>query len=138
MDAKLDHLVLWVDDQLKSLDFYERVVGLTGVRAQEFRDQQALFPSIRVSPDSIMDLMPKTASPMIDSIFGGDGAAGSRVHHVCLAVSPEDYAALRARLEAAGIPMSPVIANSYGAKGAAPESFYFLDPDGNVLEARHY
>ena len=79
MDARLDHLVFWVEDQLRSLDFYEKVVGLVGVRADEFRAQTALFPSVRVSGESIIDLMPKTAAPMIDEIFGGEGSAGSRV-----------------------------------------------------------
>jgi catechol-2,3-dioxygenase len=27
---------------------------------------------------------------------------------------------------------------TYGARGWAPEAFYFADPDGNVIEARHY
>jgi glyoxylase I family protein len=27
---------------------------------------------------------------------------------------------------------------SFGARGFAPEAFYFADPDGNVLEARYY
>src|SRR4051812_49180202 len=97
MDARLDHLVFWVEDQLRALEFYEKVVGLQGVRAAEFRAQQALFPSVRVSAESIIDLMPRTAAPMIDSIFGGDGSSGNRVSHVCLAMSHDDYRGLRAR-----------------------------------------
>jgi hypothetical protein len=27
--------------------------------------------------------------------------------------------------------------NSFGARGLAPEAFYFLDPDNSVIEARH-
>ena len=27
---------------------------------------------------------------------------------------------------------------SYGARGWAPQDFYFSDPDGNVVEARYY
>lgn len=138
MDARLDHLVVWVEDQLRALDFYERVVGLAGVRAEEFRAQTALFPSVRVSSETIIDLMPRTAAPMIDAIFGGDGSAGNRVSHICLAVSHGDYNALRARLTAAGVEMSTTLVNAYGASGPAPESFYFLDLDGNVLEARYY
>ena len=34
---ELDHVVIWVDDPLKSLDFYVNVVGLTPVRGEEFR-----------------------------------------------------------------------------------------------------
>jgi catechol 2,3-dioxygenase-like lactoylglutathione lyase family enzyme len=51
MQAKLDHVVLWVADPFRSLEFYERVVGLTPVRADEFREGKAPFPSVRVSSD---------------------------------------------------------------------------------------
>jgi hypothetical protein len=27
---------------------------------------------------------------------------------------------------------------SFGARGLAPEAFYFKDPDNNVIEARYY
>jgi catechol-2,3-dioxygenase len=30
------------------------------------------------------------------------------------------------------------MSRSFGAQGWAPEAFYFVDPDGNVIEARHY
>ena len=49
MQAKLDHVVLWVADPLRSLEFYENVVGLAPVRADEFREGKAPFPSVRVS-----------------------------------------------------------------------------------------
>ncbi len=138
MDARLDHVVLWVEDQLRALEFYEKVVGLEGVRADTFRAGQTAFPSVRVSAESIIDLMPRSAAPLLDSMFGGEGACGNRVSHLCLAMPAADYAALRARLEAAQVTLSPTTENSFGARGPAPESFFFLDPDGNVLEARHY
>ncbi|MFT3843060.1 MAG: VOC family protein [Myxococcaceae bacterium] len=138
MEATLDHLVLWVEDQLRALDFYEQVVGLTGVRAAEFRAQQVPFPSVRVSKDSIIDLMPRMAAPLIDSMFGEEGAAGHRVSHLCLSMPKADYLALQERLRAAKVAMAEPIQGSYGARGAAPEAFYFADLDGNVLEARFY
>ena len=39
------HIVLWVSDQKRSLDFYVNVVGLDPVRAQEFTEGGAGFPS---------------------------------------------------------------------------------------------
>jgi catechol 2,3-dioxygenase-like lactoylglutathione lyase family enzyme len=70
MQAKLDHVVLWVADPLRSLEFYEQVVGLTPVRADEFREGKAPFPSVRVTNDSIIDLMAKVAAPLIDHMVG--------------------------------------------------------------------
>jgi hypothetical protein len=34
--------------------------------------------------------------------------------------------------------MSALMEKSFGARGLAPETFYFPDPDGNVIEARYY
>jgi glyoxylase I family protein len=138
MQAKLDHVVLWVADPLRSLEFYEKVVGLAPVRADEFREGKAPFPSVRVSSDSIIDLMAKVAAPLIDHMVGAAGTAGNPVNHVCIAMSRDDVEALRKRLADNGVTVSTVMTNSFGARGLAPEAFYFRDPDSNVIEARFY
>ena len=69
---------------------------------------------------------------------GTADSAGHPVNHVCLAIPEEEYTALRGRLEAHGIAISPVMEQSFGAQGLAPRAFYFRDLDGNVLEARYY
>lgn len=138
MQATLDHVVLWTDDPVKSAEFYERVLGLSAVRLDEFRAGRAPFPSIRVSPHSIIDLMARAAAPVVDAMAGAEASAGHRVNHVCLAMSRADYDALRARLEANGIETSTPMQQSFGAQGLAPQAVYFRDPDGNVIEARYY
>jgi catechol 2,3-dioxygenase-like lactoylglutathione lyase family enzyme len=138
MDARLDHVVLWVEDPLKSVDFYERVVGLPGVRVAEFREGKAPFPSVRVAPEAIIDLMARKFAPALNGIPGADGSAGHPVNHVCLAFSRADYEALRVRLANAGVPTPMTMTSSFGARGLAPEAVYFRDPDGNILEARYY
>ncbi|NUR88545.1 MAG: VOC family protein [Nonomuraea sp.] len=137
MQATIDHVVIWVDDQLRALDFYERVVGFAGVRAAEFRAGEAPFPSVRVSEGSIIDLMAKAKAPAIDEAFKTPGASGHPVNHICVALSAVDWQALKARVEAEGGAVEPS-ENSFGARGLAPETFYFRDPDGNVVEARYY
>src|SRR5262245_51286827 len=77
MQAKLDHVVLWVADPLRSLDFYEKVVGLTPVRADEFREGKAPFPSVRVSSDSIIDLMARLRRPSSITWSGCRGPRGT-------------------------------------------------------------
>ena len=109
MQAKLDHVVLWVTDPLRSLEFYEKVVGLAPLRV-----------------------------PLIHHMIGVQGTAGNLVNHVCFAMSHSDVEALRKRLADAGVSVSTVMTNSFGARGVAPEAFYFRDPDNNVIEARFY
>ena len=67
-----------------------------------------------------------------------EGSAGHPVNHVCLALSKSEYDALDRRLQAAGVDTSARLSRSYGARGWAPQAFYFADPDGNVVEARYY
>lgn len=138
MQARIDHVVLWVDDPLRAIAFYVDVLGLEGVRVDEFRAGQALFPSIRIAADAIVDLMARVAAPVVDAMAGGSGSAGHPVNHLCLAMSRAEFEALRDRLAAAGVALSPPMEQSFGAQGLAPQAFYFRDPDGNVLEARYY
>ncbi len=138
MHATLDHVVLWTDDPLRAVDFYDRVVGLTPVRLDEFRAGAAPFPSVRISATTVLDLMARVAVPAVDAMSGVDGSAGHRVNHVCLAMPREDFTALRGRLEAHGVTISAMMQQSFGAQGLAPQAFYFRDLDGNVVEARYY
>ncbi|MGW0546414.1 VOC family protein [Streptomyces altiplanensis] len=137
-ETHLDHVVLWVNDPLASLEFYEKTVGLPGVRAAEFSEGKAPFPSVRVSAQSLLDLFPLTMAGAMNAVPGAGGAAGHPVNHVCLAMGRQAFEALRGRLEDGGVAVSPYSHNSFGARGAAPRSFYFRDPDGNIVEARHY
>ncbi|SPM34214.1 Catechol 2,3-dioxygenase or other lactoylglutathione lyase family enzyme [Mycobacterium rhizamassiliense] len=119
------------------MDFYSRVVGLEPVRFAEFEAGDAPFPSVRVSADSIIDLMPlDMATGTTASV--ADGSAGHRLNHLCLALSKAECDALDQRLQAEGVAIGARLSNSFGAQGWAPKAFYFSDPDGNVVEARHY
>lgn len=138
MEATLDHVVLWCDDPSKTADFYQQVIGLTPVRLDAFRAGEAPFPSMRISPVSIIDLMARVAAPVVDAMAGAGGSAGHPVNHVCFALARTEFDALRSRLERHGVAISTVMEQSFGAQGLAPKAFYFRDPDGNVLEARYY
>ena len=140
MTLQIDHVVLWVDDARRALEFYTTVVGLTGVRAEEFLAGKAPFPSVRISGGSILDLVPRAAAEMVRAFTGEDEptAAGQPVNHVCLAMDRAELDALSGRLDAAGVPKHRVGEHSFGARGSSKHWFYFQDPDGNVLEARSY
>lgn len=138
MDARIDHVVIWVEDPLRSVDFYERVVGLPALRADEFRAGRAPFPSVRICAESLIDLMPRAAAPTVNAGTNAKDTAGYPVNHVCLAMSEPEYRLLLDRLEEAGVDTSARMAQTFGARGLAPHAFYFRDLDGNVIEARYY
>ena len=135
---QLDHVVFWVADPLRSVEFYEQVVGLDGVRVEEFRAGKAPFPSVRIAPTQLIDLMAIAKAPMLNAIPGAQGSAGNKVNHLCLAMDKATFDALRARLGEHGQAIGFTMKDSFGAQGNAPEAFYFTDPDGNVIEARYY
>jgi catechol 2,3-dioxygenase-like lactoylglutathione lyase family enzyme len=135
---RLDHVVLWTADVSSAMDFYTRVVGLAPVRFDEFRSGEGPFPSVRVSEDSIIDLLPMDKAPGTDTQTHVPGSAGHPVNHVCLAMTKSEYDALDQRLQAEGIDTSARLAPTFGARGWGPEGLYFPDPDGNVVEARYY
>jgi glyoxylase I family protein len=135
---RVDHVVLWVADPLRSVEWYARVLAIEGVRVAEFAAGEVPFPSVRLADDAILDLMPIAFAAKMNAIPGAAGSAGNKINHVCLALERSEYEALRARLDAAGVAVPVTMKDAFGARGNAPEAFYFADPDGNVLEARHY
>jgi catechol 2,3-dioxygenase-like lactoylglutathione lyase family enzyme len=136
----IDHVVLWVEDARRALEFYVNVVGLPSVRAEEFSEGKAPFPSVRISEGSILDLLPVANLPVAVSMTGETKptAAGKPINHVCLAMDRSDFDALASRLAESGVAMHHVGEQSYGARGWSTHWFYFQDPDGNVIEARRY
>lgn len=135
---QLDHLVVWVEDPVKSVEWFERVVGLQPVRLEEFKAKQTAFPSVRVSAETIIDVMAKAMAEKVNAQPGARDTAGHKTNHICLAMSEAEYHALAKRLEDAGTPGGHKVQNNYGARGVAPEAFYFRDLDGNIFEARYY
>lgn len=136
----IDHVVLWVEDARRSLDFYTDVVGLAPVRREEFLAGEAPFPSVRVAAGSILDLVPAIGAPMVAQFTGEKKAtaAGRPLNHVCLAMDRAELDALSARLAKAGVETTRFGETSFGARGTSRHWFYFQDLDGNVLEARAY
>jgi catechol 2,3-dioxygenase-like lactoylglutathione lyase family enzyme len=117
----LDHVVLNVADVERSLEWYCGELGLEGVRVDEWRRGEVLFPSVRLDEGTIIDLLQTERT-------------GQNVDHVCLVVEPTDLEAL------AGSGVFDVVggpARLFGARGEGA-GLYVRDPDGNVVELRHY
>jgi catechol 2,3-dioxygenase-like lactoylglutathione lyase family enzyme len=117
----VDHVVLNVADPERSLAWYRDVLGLAPERLDEWRRGEVPFPSVRVTPTFIIDLLPAPRT-------------GENCDHLCLVVKARDVEALAAHhgVEVVGGP-----ALRWGARGLAT-SLYVRDPDGNLVELRAY
>ncbi|GHI96327.1 MULTISPECIES: VOC family protein [Streptomyces] len=136
--TRLDHVVLWVRDPVAAAGFYVENLGLQPLRVTEYAAGTVSFPSVRLNEETILDLAPHSMAERMRVLPGADASAGHPVNHVCLSLSRPDFEALRTRLEEGSVPVSELAHDSYGARGPARRSFYFADPDGNIIEARHY
>ncbi|MGI8796995.1 MAG: VOC family protein [Acidimicrobiia bacterium] len=116
----LDHIVLNVADVERSLAWYVDELGLQGERVDEWRKREVPFPSVRIDPTTVIDLL-------------GADRSGENVNHLCLVVGNaiEELAA-SGRFE---VLQGPV--ERWGAQGLAT-SIYVYDPDQNLVELRHY
>jgi catechol 2,3-dioxygenase-like lactoylglutathione lyase family enzyme len=115
----LDHIVLRCADVERSLAFYVGELGLEPERQDEWRRGEAPFPSVRITPTTVIDL------------FGGR-PDGTNLDHVCLVIEPADLDTV-----VAAFPGSVRGDHLFGAQGYA-SSVYVKDPDGNTVELRAY
>jgi catechol 2,3-dioxygenase-like lactoylglutathione lyase family enzyme len=122
--SAFDHLVLRCVDVERTLEWYVDRLGLAAIAVDEWRRGDAPFPSVRVNAETIIDLV---ASP------GGIPDEG-RLDHICLVIEAIDLAALVASGEF-DVTAGPV--RRSGARGVGT-SVYVRDPDGLLVELRHY
>src|SRR5437763_7266646 len=107
-----DHIVLNVADAERSIAFYCEDLGLEPVRVDEWRRGEVFFPSVRISPTALIDLL------TVDR-------TGENANHFCLVVERADFDAI----EASGrfdVVDGPGI--RFGARGDGT-SLYIRDPD---------
>jgi catechol 2,3-dioxygenase-like lactoylglutathione lyase family enzyme len=134
------HLALNTEDMKSTIDFYSGVLGMPLVHAMKVPPGLGTGPGNRGNPpyeeirhyffdmgnDSLLAFfeIPPGAEPKAkrDAIGG--------MQHVAFAVTPAGFAALQARLAAAGVAFDGPIDILPGL-----ESIYFLDPNGIRLEA---
>ena len=119
----MDHLVLVVADVERSVAWYRDTLGLEVLRYDEWKAGTVYFPSVRIDPHTIIDL-----------VAGERGAGRGNVDHFCLVIDETDLAALRdsGRFDVVEGPVT-----RWGARGDGL-SLYVRDPDANVVELRHY
>jgi catechol 2,3-dioxygenase-like lactoylglutathione lyase family enzyme len=116
-----DHIVLVSPDPERLVRWYHEELGLEVLRLEEWRRQEVLFVSLRVSPTFLID------------VFTGE-RTGVNMDHVALTVEDVDLDELAGsgRFE---VEMGP--ADLFGAQGVG-RGLYVSDPDGNRVELRTY
>ena len=134
MPRVMDHIVLNVVDMEAMLKFYTEVIELPSERLEEYRRGEAPFPSVRVHPDTVIDLFPKEMWAGSRQPLTGEQP---NLNHFCLAYNKEDWDELRSRLDLHHVNIEEGPVKRWGAHGTGI-SIYFRDPDRNLIEARHY
>jgi catechol 2,3-dioxygenase-like lactoylglutathione lyase family enzyme len=118
----IDHVVLISTDVERTVQWYVDRLGLVPERLEKWRRGEALFVSLRISPDSIID------------VFAGE-RTGVNVDHLSFAVDPAaDLHALAASGEFE-VDHEPFVI--WGARGDGL-AMYVRDPDGNRVELKQY
>ncbi|HEY4377598.1 MAG TPA: VOC family protein [Acidimicrobiales bacterium] len=117
----IDHVVFNVADGERAVAWWRDELGLEPERLQEWRRGDVLFPSVRISADTIVDLLVGPRS-------------GENVNHVAIVVTEVDLDDLAAsgRFDVVSGP-----SDLFGARGVG-RGLYVRDPDGNVVELRTY
>ena len=127
--TEMDHIVLNVSDVERSVAFYTDVLGLQGERLEAFRKGEVGFPSVRISGNTLIDLMKRPSD-------SNDGMSQNLAHY-CLVTEPLDLSELAEGLKAQGVTVLRGPVSRWGARGQAM-SIYILDPDENEVEIRCY
>jgi catechol 2,3-dioxygenase-like lactoylglutathione lyase family enzyme len=119
--SALDHIVLDVADTHASVAWYRDRLGLVPERYEEWQRGEVLFTSLRVTADTIIDLLETPPT-------------GENMNHLCLVVEGLDLdkAAASGEWDVHGGP-----SDVWGAHGMG-RSLYVKDPDGHVVELRTY
>src|SRR5579871_4735295 len=123
----LDHIVLNVADVERSLRFYGQTLGLGIERADAWRKGEIGFPSVRVSPSTLIDLVQVDGKP----------EGEPNMAHFCLVTDSATLDEAIGTLTAAGTRIETGPVSRWGARGNA-QSIYFRDPDANLIELRTY
>lgn len=124
----LDHVVLRARDLPRLVAFYRDVIGCPVVR-----ERPELGLVHLAAGTALIDIL------AIDGPLGQAGVSepagyGRNVDHLCLRISPFDFAALQAHFARHDIRIAPP-AERFGAAGQGL-SVYLTDPEGNGIELK--
>mgnify|MGYP001271656140 CR=1 FL=1 len=123
MITGIGHVAINAKDMEKSLDFYERVLGLPEAFRLEGADGSLSMVYVKTGPRNFLEIFPRAAA-------GPERRNDQQgIKHYCLWV--DDLAATLAELEARGLPVD----RSRVRVGRTGSRIYFVaDPDGVQVE----
>ena len=122
---ELDHVILAVNDRVRSVEFYTRIVGL------EDGGEDGPFAMLRLNASAVILLAARETS-------GGE--------HLAFAMSQPEFEETFRRVAESGIPFGHSFDSVGSMRGPGDESgargmgkaVYFWDPDRHLVEIRHY
>ncbi len=117
----IDHLVLRSGDVERTLAWYREHLGVEAERLDEWRAGEVLFPSLRLSDTTIIDVLAGERS-------------GTNVDHFAVVLTGVDLDELAA---SGSFDVVAGPSDLWGARGQG-RGLYVRDPDGNVVELRTY
>lgn len=147
----INHLALVCKDMARTVDFYTNVLGMPLTKTIELPNNygQHFFFDIGNGDSLAFFWFPTApeAAPGISSPVGmpGEGelvTAHGSMNHVAFDVPSEKFDEYHAKLQAKGVHVTPIINHDDSTRGMSREvhegtfirSFYFMDPDGTLLE----
>ncbi len=133
MKCIMDHIVLNVGDIESMVAFYSQVLMLETERLEEYHKGMVPFPSVRLNPETVIDLFPK-------NLWSNSSPAGqghNNLNHFCISMGKQTWDELKARLDLNNIEIESGPVYRWGAHGTGI-SIYFKDPEGNTIESRYY
>lgn len=133
MECLMDHIVLNVENEENMMAFYTEVLQMQPERIQEYHAGNVPFPSVRLSPDTIIDLFPQKLWQKNAQAEQGR----NNLNHFCIALIKGEWENLLRRLEADNVDVEEGPVPRWGSHGTGM-SIYFRDPEGNLIEARYY
>jgi len=119
LDA-LDHVGLAVSDVGRSIEWYQRVLGLE----RAYQDAWGSYPAVLVAGGSGVALFPAGGAPIPPSTFDS-------LPHVGFRVSAWAYSQARSELQASGVDFR-------ASDHKVARSLYLLDPDAHLIEITTY
>ncbi|MGV3770318.1 MAG: VOC family protein [Sphingobium phenoxybenzoativorans] len=149
----INHIALVSSDMQRTVDFYEGILGMPLIKTYEIgpngRFGQHFFFDMGSSslaffwfPDAPASVPGVTS---VSSLIGSVTAIGT-MNHIALDVDADRLPEYKARLEAAGVEVSPIVHHNDVAPALGPDaledvhesnwvsSIYFRDPDGIHVE----